>query len=222
MLQLVDSPNDLKFELAASTLGREMAVRAQEGAGSEGWWTFRRRVEANGPEGILTAISASVEVPDLTKRNVDKALQFRTAPEAVDAQGEAEEGVERVVVAPVHPATRFLDRAYHHYLHTVATLRLATAATPDPTRSVKQLTQRLAPSDTRGAPRPVLTVPLAGRAPQAGQRTDGWATELSAVELDAIKRGGPITRAKGARAREARRSVFTGTKTSEEELAGAV
>ena len=53
VLELVDGPNDLKFESAARTVGREMAVRAKEGAGVEGWWAFRKRVEGGDRKSVV-------------------------------------------------------------------------------------------------------------------------------------------------------------------------
>lgn len=229
ILELVDGPNDLKFEGAAKTVGREMAIRAREGAGPEGWKSWRARVEQDGAEGVLAAIEESVELDALTRKNVTKALAIRSAaftafapPPSTDASGE--EVIESS--ESLHPATLFLNRTYHHYLRSLAQFSLSITPTADPERTVKQLTQRLTPSDARGPPRPVLTVPRAGRAPRAGERTDGWASELD-VEGEKSKRGGPISLAKGPRAREVRRSRkvgggWTGTKRSDEALAGEV
>lgn len=226
VLELVDGPNDLKFENAARTVGREMAVRANEGAGPEGWWSFRQRVEAGGAERVLDKLEGATELHERTRKNVVKALAFRlpeaesVAPEASVAEGaEAPEADAVEPTASLHPFTKFLDRSYHHYLHTLASFTLSTAPTPDPLRTVKQLSQRLTPSDSRGSPKPVFTVPRAGRSPKAGERTDGWAATLEAGRA-IVKRGGPISLAKGPRAREARRSTYTGTERSEEELAG--
>jgi hypothetical protein len=223
VLELVDSRNDLKFETAAKTVGREIAIRAKEGAGPDAWKSFRTSVEAHGAEGVGKAVEREWEMEPMTRKNVRKALAFRTAPvaqeggAAASSEGEAPEADEDV---PRHPSTTFLDRAYHHYLHSLATFSLSTAPTPDPLRTVKQLTQRLTPSDARGAPRPVLTVPLAGRTPRAGERTDGWASTIEKGEKT-VKKGGPISRAKGSRGKHSRRQMFTGTKQSEEELAGS-
>lgn len=229
VLELVDSRNDLKFETAARTVGREMAIRAREGAGPEGWPAFRRRMEQNGLEKVARELEEANELHELTRKNVGKALAFRTnnpAPEVeATEEGEAPEADEDVATGATttspHPATMFLDRAYHHYLHSLATFSLSTTPTPDPLRTVKQLTQRLSPEEGRTPPKPVVTVPLVGRTPRAGERTDGWASTLEEdVAVEGSKRGGPIGRAKWSKGREARRQVYTGTKQSEEELAG--
>ena len=238
ILELVDGPNDLKFEGAAKTVGREMAIRAREGAGPDGWKSWRARVEADGAEGVLEAIEESVELDALTRKNVTKALAFRAAafkafpPSAPISTSTEAEGVESLEAeessASLHPATLFLNRTYHHYLRSLAEFSLSTSPTADPERTVQQLTQRLTPSDARGPPKPVLTVPRAGRSPRAGERTDGWASEVEQGVEGKSRRGGPISLAKGSRAREARRSSrkvgggWTGTKRSEQELAGEV
>lgn len=228
VLELVDGPNDLKFENAAKAVGREMAVRARGGEGVEGWWTFRRRVEAKGEKEVLGELEKSVELEELTRKNVVKALAFRgaafegfsrpsTTTTTTNAEGEVVPAAEEPSTAELHPSTLFLNRTYHHYLRHLALLTLSTTPTPDPTRTVQQLTQRLTPSDTRGAPRPVLTVPMAGRRRLAGERVEGW----QGSEEKNRERGGPISLAKGGRSRsERRRREFTASKTSEELLAG--
>ena len=218
VLSLVDSSKDLKFEHAAAAVGRELAVRARtdDGPGPAGWWSFRSRVEAASPAAQLDTLARAPELEDLTRKNVIKALQFRQGgPRFVSEEGEAPEADEDAPVLAGATAD-FLDRAHHHYLQSIATFSLATPAEADPERVVQQLTSRLRPSEARGAPMPVLTVPRAGRAPQAGQRTDGWdQAEGEVVE----KFGGPIGRAKGSRGRQARRQVYTGSRQSEEALA---
>jgi len=226
VLELVDSAADLRFERAARTVGREMALRAREVAPATGevrgpaaWHALRKRVEAHGPERIGELLGGANELDALTRDNVVKALRYRAAPLPVDPATSVSSAAE-VVSAPaaevdapspaaaaeatipaVHPASLFLDRAYHHYLLHLATLTLSTSRAPDPQRTIKQLTQRLGSLELRGAPRPVLTVPSIGRSPKAGERTDGWeATEGSEVS----KRGGPIARAKGNKGRESR------------------
>ncbi|GAA5918485.1 hypothetical protein JCM1841_003258 [Sporobolomyces salmonicolor] len=207
VLELVDNRNDLRFENAARTVGRELAVRAREGAGMSGWWTFRERVEDEGPERIAERIASAAELDGLTRKNVVKALQFRALPVPVpvgDAASTpaAEPADEPTATTTKHPATVFLDRAYHHYLSTLASFSLASAPTPDPSRSVKQLTQRLAPRESKAPPAPVLTVPRTGRVPRAGERVDGWE---QAQDVAVRKTGGPISRAKHDGRREARR-----------------
>lgn len=205
-----------------------MAVRARGGEGVEGWWSFRRRVEAGGEKSVLGELEKSGELEDLTRKNVVKALAFRGAAfegfarpapsttttaegaEPIDAELQAEQEA-----TDLHPSTLFLNRSYHHYLRHLALLTLSTEPTPDPTRVVHQLTQRLTPSDTRGAPRPVLTIPVTGRRMKAGERTEGW------EGVQGSKRGGPISLAKAGRSRsERRKEQWTGSKRSEEQLAG--
>lgn len=218
VLSLVDSSKDLKFEHAAAAVGRELAVRARadDGPGPQGWWAFRRRVEEAAADTQVETLARAPELEEMTRKNVVKALQFRQGgPRFVSEEGEAPEADEDLPL-PVGATSEFLDRAHHHYLQSLATFSLATPAVADPGRVVQQLTSRLRPSEARGAPAPVLTVPRAGRAPQAGQRLDGW--ELAdGVEVE--KFGGPIGRAKGIRGRQARRQVYTGSRQSEEALA---
>lgn len=235
VLELVDSPHDLKYEGTARTVGREMAIRAREGAGPEGWWAFRKRVEGGSEQDVLARLEASNELEAMTKKNIGKALAFRLAA-PVKAAVEAVEGVEAddtPVDASLSPSAAFLNRCHHHYLRTLATLQLSTTPTEDPERRVKQLQQRLNPSEYRGAPLPVVTVPYAGRKVKAGERTDGWQLDsldaigegedriegIAGVEVSTPKVGGPISRAKGSKSREGRRQVWTGTKRSAEELA---
>ncbi|GAA5841180.1 hypothetical protein JCM9279_000568 [Rhodotorula babjevae] len=231
VLELVDSAADLRFERAARTVGREMALRAREVVpgsatgdmrGPAAWHDLRKRVEAHGPERIGELLGGAEELDALTRDNVVKALRYRAAPLPVDPATSVSSAAE-VVSAPagevdapsavaagaaaeatlpaVHPASLFLDRAYHHYLLSLATLSLSTSRAPDPERTIKQLTQRLGSLELRGAPRPVLTVPSVGRSPKAGERTDGWE---ATAEREVSKRGGPIARAKGNKGRESR------------------
>ncbi|GAA5927677.1 hypothetical protein JCM3775_006050 [Rhodotorula graminis] len=232
VLELVDSAADLRFERAARTVGREMALRAREVVPATGemrgpaaWHDLRKRVEAHGPERIGELLGAAEELDALTRDNVVKALRYRSAPLPVDpatsvsSTAEVVSAPARDVDAPsssaaaadadatvpaVHPASLFLDRAYHHYLLSLATLSLSTSRAPDPDRTIKQLTQRLGSLELRGAPRPVLTVPSVGRSPKAGERTDGWEAHAERGGDASSKRGGPIARAKGNKGRESR------------------
>ncbi|GAA5821971.1 hypothetical protein JCM3770_003028 [Rhodotorula araucariae] len=218
VLELVDGANDLRHELAARTLGREMAVRAREGgddAAARGVWRdWRTRVEAHGPDAVADLVARERGLERLTRDNVVKALRYRRAPVpvAADSLSPESETVDPPAAANVegtpaaaaaHPATLFLDRAYHHYLASLATFSLAGARAPDPLRTVKQLTQRLGDLELRGAPRPVLTVPSVGRTARAGERTDAWQATLDSA-VDVSRRGGPISRAKGTKGRESR------------------
>lgn len=207
VLELVDSPHDLKFESAASAVGRELAVKSREGGGRATWGDFRKSVEGGDHAAELANLTKSTVLDELTRKNVGKALAFRKSV-VVAAEPDAEDGdatpVDEALLppAPPTPASLFLDRAHEHYLRSIASFELSTAPLPDSERTIKQLTQRLNPSDRRGAPLPVETVPLAGRTPKAGERTDGWAVN----ELEIVsKNGGPIGRAKGSRGREGRR-----------------
>lgn len=219
VLSLVDSSKDLKFEHSARAVGRELALRAraEDGPGADGWWAFRKRIEAATAGTQVETLARAPELEELTRKNVVKALQFRTGPRFVEDGEAAEPEADEDLATPPGATADFLDRAHHHYLQSLATFALATPTSADPSRVVQQLTSRLRPSDLRGAPSPVLTVPRAGRAPQAGQRLDGW--ELQDAEVEVEKFGGPIGRAKGIRGRQARRQEYTGTKRSEEALA---
>ncbi|GAA5986777.1 hypothetical protein JCM10908_000893 [Rhodotorula pacifica] len=233
VLELVDNVNDLRFENAARTVGREMALRAREqGAqnGPRGWKEFRARVEGQGPERIGELVGQAPELGKVTRQNVVKALRYREAPvivteDSVTSTSElspadpAETPETDFISTPhppslqtTHPALLFLDRAYHHYLATLASFTLSTASVPDPLRPLRQLSARLreteANMERKGAPRPVVTVPRTGRVPKAGQSTAGWAAteELDQqVQNEILARGGPISRAKGAFGREARK-----------------
>ncbi|KAK4703979.1 large subunit ribosomal protein L17, partial [Phenoliferia sp. Uapishka_3] len=220
VLELVDGPNDLKFESAARTVGREMAVRAKEGAGVEGWWTFRKRVEGGREEDVVKRLMEAVELEEMTKKNVGKALAFRvgdfaatTPSSTVDesllpppTDSEAPEADESSPSPTLSPSTQFLNRAHHHYLLTIASFSLSTTPSPDPLRKVQQLSQRLNPSDERGPPNAVHTVPYSGRRAKAGERTDGWALDEESERTS--KFGGPISRAKGSKGREGRKESW--------------
>ena len=222
VLELVDGPNDLKFESTARTVGREMAIRAKEGAGVEGWWAFRKRVEGGSDEDVVRRLVDAFELDPLTKKNITKALTFRTvdltdSPDATTATAESdgEDAPEADASASsplLSPTTQFLNRAHHHYLLTLASFSLSTTPSPDPERRVLQLTQRLNPTEERGPPSPVHTVPIAGRRPKAGERTDGWALEDDSDRTG--KMGGPIGRAKGTRGREGRKDAWAGSRSS--------
>lgn len=210
VLELVDSPHDLKFEAAASSVGRELAVRSQQGAGKEAWWDFRKSVEGGEPSEALEKLTGSTVLDALTRKNVGKALAFRKSPPTI-APTPNEDGTpsdESLLPAPT-PTSMFLDRAHEHYLRNLASFAISTSPIADPLRQIKQLTQRLNPSDLRGAPHPVLTLPQAGRKVKAGERTDGWASNNGALSS---REGGPIGRAKGSRGREGRHVEWTGTK----------
>ncbi|GAA5861046.1 hypothetical protein JCM3774_002174 [Rhodotorula dairenensis] len=235
VLELVDNANDLRFENAARTVGREMALRAKEhnrgGPGPEGWKQFRARVEGQGADRIGHLVGQAPELGKITRQNVVKALRYRQAPvpvteasvtsatelsppgtaaTAADSDAPAPEADAEVAssLPTTHPALLFLDRAYHHYLATLASFSLSTASVPDPLRPIRQLSARLRETEAnlerKGAPRPVVTVPRAGRVPKAGQSTAGWVLEDEAEEK-VFDRGGPISRAKGAFGREARK-----------------
>ncbi|BGP31118.1 54S ribosomal protein L8, mitochondrial [Rhodotorula toruloides] len=228
VLELVDNPNDLRFEFAARAIGRELAIKAQENSDKRVWWDFRERVESKGADKIGELLMAEETIAPLTRKNALKALKFRkgTVPvleeDVKAAQGEeavveAKEGEEAVaekkgekVVSPLgptvveHPATLFLDRTYHHYLTSMATFVLATSSAPDPSRTVKQLTSRLGSMDIKGPPNPVLTVPRIGRVPRAGERTTAWDQTLK--EGKSSEATGPISIAKGLYNRVARRA----------------
>ena len=240
VLELVDNANDLRFETAARTVGREMALRARaqkgdsKGAGGpQGWKDFRARVESEGPERIGHLLGEAPELGKVTRQNVVKALRYRQAPVPVttdsvtstselsssspsrEADADSASSSSSSSLPTTHPSLLFLDRAYHHYLATLASFTLSTPSVPDPLRPIRQLSARLreteANMERKGAPRPVVTVPRSGRVPKAGQSTAGWAAteeeedEGSRVQNEIVARGGPISRAKGAFGREARK-----------------
>ena len=129
VLELVDGAHDLKFEMTARTAGRELAIRAKEGAGSEGWWEFRKRVEGGTEAEVLERLEASEELEEMTRKNVRKALAFRQAETPLIKEPvEGEEAAEADDTPPekvVAPSTAFLNRVHHHYLRSLATLSLS-------------------------------------------------------------------------------------------------
>lgn len=230
-----------------------MAIRAKEGAGPEGWWNFRGRVEngsSKGEEGVIERISESVELGDLTRKNCVKVLRFRVG-QSTETIVEGSDSLDPTEIIPetdssalpvpvpsssssssssiISPTTAFLNLTHNHYLRSLATLSLSITPTLDPLKSLKQISARLNPTDERGPPKQVYTLPRSGRSPKAGERLDGWGEIPDGKALDSVlvnteivsKRGGPIGRAKGSRGREGRRQEWTGTKRSSEELAGA-
>ncbi|GAA5965450.1 hypothetical protein JCM8115_005755 [Rhodotorula mucilaginosa] len=257
VLELVDNANDLRFENAARTVGREMALRARAdngkgAAGPQGWKDFRARVESQGPERIGHLVGEAPELGKVTRQNVAKALRYRQAPvpvttDSVTSTSElsssssspsleadadsASSSSSSSSLPTTHPSLLFLDRAYHHYLATLASLTLSTPSIPDPLRPIRQLSARLreteAVMERKGAPRPVVTVPRSGRVPKAGQSTAGWAAtteedEGSRVQNEIVARGGPISRAKGAFGREARKERRQRNGRGEAQDAGTV
>ncbi|SCV70566.1 BQ2448_3328 [Microbotryum intermedium] len=229
ILELVDNRNDLKFETTSKAWARELALKAREAssAGPDVWWALRTRLESQGEEGILAQLEKEKAIDPLTKKNLIKALRYRKAfvPTTSSSHSEAN-------VTEIHPSTQFLNRTHHHYLHHLATLQLSTPSTPSSYKTIKQLTQRLRPSETRGAPNPVLTVPIIGRRVQAGQSTRGWAQDeqtspdafeerMRATTLGTKEgeRGGPISSAKAGRSRGARRSAYSASSTSPSTIA---
>lgn len=220
---------------------REAIVGEDQYAGKVVWHNFRRRVEGGSEAEVLEKLGEAFELHELTRKNVQKVLVFRrpepvlllndgtvspSATSSADADvveassatpEAAPEADEASPSASLSPSTEFLNRAHHHYLRNLATFNLSTTPEADPDRQIKQLERRLNPSDYRGPPKPVLIVPLTGRNPKAGERTDGW--NLRHGVEPTPKFGGPIGKAKGSRGREGRKVVWTGTKKSEEELA---
>ncbi|GAA5821948.1 hypothetical protein JCM11251_004791 [Rhodosporidiobolus azoricus] len=229
VLELVDNKNDLRFENAARALGREVAVRAREMKSEEEgrgvWGKIRKVLESDGPEGVVKQVEKLEAVDAMTRKNIVKALQYRAAPVPVDSHSLPSDAATETVpeadadlpttdtpsaststtVTATHPATLFLERAHYHYLSSLASFTLSSRPSPDPLRSIKQLTQRLGGTsayEAKGAPKPVVTVPTAGRREKAGERVDGWKFKGGRDEVS--KRGGPISRAKGTRGRESR------------------
>ncbi|GAA5906684.1 hypothetical protein JCM6882_008095 [Rhodosporidiobolus microsporus] len=232
VLELVDNKNDLRFEGAAKALGREVAVLAREAEARSGeeegkrvWGRVREVLEAEegGAEGLAGQVEKLHGVDALTRKNIVKALRYRAAPVPVDASSvpsssptesvpEADADLptassssseQQTTLTATPPSELFLARAHYHYLSSLASFTLARAPTPDPLRSIKQLTQRLGGTTVygaKGAPREVRTVPTVGRRERAGERVDGW--EKAGEEVG--KRGGPISRAKGGKGRESR------------------
>ncbi|SGZ27703.1 BQ5605_C026g10167 [Microbotryum silenes-dioicae] len=236
ILELVDNRNDFKFETASKALARELALRAKgegERNGPDVWWGLRTRLEAFGEEGIFGQLEKEPTIDSMTKKNVLKALRYRKpfTPLTLDSNS-----TETTTTNAIHPSVQFLNRTHHHYLHHLASLQLSTPSTPSSYKTIKQLTQRLRPSESRGAPRPVLTVPMMGRRVAAGQSTRGWAQQheqrsksfsldgleqrLSGLDLGQAKgreKGGPISRAKAGRSRDARSATRASSTTARTE-----
>ncbi|SCZ97992.1 BZ3500_MvSof-1268-A1-R1_Chr7-3g09662 [Microbotryum saponariae] len=239
ILELVDNRNDLKFETASKALARELALRAKgqgERNGPDVWWGLRTRLEAFGEEGIFGQFEKEPTIESMTKKNVLKALRYRKAfPPSLNSDPTL---TETPTTAALHPAVQFLNRTHHHYLHHLASLQLSTPSTPSSYKTIKQLTQRLRPSESRGAPRPVLTVPMMGRRVAAGQSTRGWpkhdeqrsspssldgleqrlsGLDLNSGEAKGREKGGPISRAKAGRSRDARSATRASSTTARTE-----
>ncbi|GAA6008874.1 hypothetical protein JCM11491_003814 [Sporobolomyces phaffii] len=217
VLELVDHQNDLRFESAAKTAARELALRTRRlDLGPEAFPEFRTRVEQGGRDAIAANLARATDVlGPVTRKNVDKALRFRrteshrvpvdatstTKPlSTLPSASSSSSSDDQQVVKLAHPATLFLDRVYHHYLASLAEFSLSSSSSstlyhPDPNRTVSQLTQRLHPRESKPPPKPVQTVPMAGKKFFAGERTDGY--HLAADAEVEVARGGPISRAKG-------------------------
>lgn len=189
----------------------------------QAWWTFRKRVEGGTHAEIVDKMIKSNELKEMTKQNIGKSLTYRVSSldemrelgEVVEEGAKVEESFESISSLPapdadsvdhiLSPTTHFLNRAHEHYLRNLATFEsLSTTVIPDPDRLIKQLTARLRPSDRRGPPLPVTTVPRVGRVPRAGEQTEGWQV-VEGEEGRFISAGGPIGRAKGSKGREGRR-----------------
>ncbi|GAA5971928.1 hypothetical protein JCM11641_001573 [Rhodosporidiobolus odoratus] len=251
VLELVDNRNDLKYEAAAKALGRELALMARpaphQPEGSKGTWEeFRRTFEERGTEEIAVQIGKCGNLQEMTRKNVLKALQYRSLPVAVDAASispstptsstpredadallppsstSSEEGPSDhdKVVKTTHPHILFLERAHHHYLSSLASFSLASLPTSDPTRTIKQLTQRLSglSFETKGAPKPVLTVPQSGRRERAGEKVSGWEGREHEPMMGLGAQGkGPISLAKQGKGRVVR---FLGRDRKHEQMDG--
>ncbi|GAA5928022.1 mitochondrial 54S ribosomal protein bL17m MRPL8 [Sporobolomyces koalae] len=218
VLELVDNKNDLRFENAAKTVGRELAIRTRDlSLGPEAFQQFRTSIEANGDEGIVEALSNSTQLGSITRKNIVKALQFRSNPlvklpvsrqstteplESISSNETVESGSDALEpVKSVHPANLFLNRVYHHYLSNLAHFSLSdqNPLGPDPERPVSQLTQKLYPSESKPVPKPVLTVPTVGKKFLAGEQRQGYEIGQQSNSTTTTTRGGmgPISRAKG-------------------------
>lgn len=222
VLELVDSPHDLKYESTASSVGREFALLVKEtGAGPTLWWDFTKRIEEGNESVVLQKLMEAQELKPLTRQNVGKVLAFRKSAPAKASMESADDAkstptassadADSIVIpkALVSPTATFLARAHVHYLRSLASFEnLVISPVPDPSRIIKQLTTRLSPSDARGPPRPVQTIPRLGRVPRAGERLEGWTAGPGAEKV--FLQGGPISRAKGSRSREGRRVEWTG------------
>jgi hypothetical protein len=227
-------------------VGREFALLAQKaGEDKSIWKKFRTSIESGvNHVDMLDRLAKEEGLKELTRVNCRKALAFRishlddsTTSALVDELSTASPPLPTTTVessssTPVsitadlaqvsifHPPTpikSFLDRSYVHYLRSVATFKtLSVTPTLDPIRTVKQLSARLNPSERKGLPSEVLTQPRLGRVPRAGESTEGWSYD-DAEDQRRYEKGGPISRAKGPRGREGRRSEWTGKRRSEVE-----
>lgn len=215
ILELVDNKNDLRFENSAKTTGRELAILYHESGDQQSFKTFRTRIEANGEDSIVDNLQLAKELGSVTRKNIVKALQFRTnellslpvdssstskplssissTPTLESTSPETPSPETLEPVKSLHPSTLFLDRVYHHYLATLASFSLSrTTLSPDPSRQISQLTQRLHPTEAKSAPKPVLTVPMTGKKFLAGEDRRGFE-----VQVEGERMLGPIGRAKG-------------------------
>lgn len=219
LLELVDNPNDYKFESTTKTLARELALKARasegEGGGSRVWWEFKRAIEKD-PQSITTTTTTTKDqeggiwsgIAPLTKKNLIKAMRYRepTTTTSISTSASGPALNDPTESSTTTTTSQFLDRVHHHYLHHLATLSLQRYE-PSTTLTIKQLTQRLKSSDDsssrgmigKGKPRPVLTVPMQGNKLKAGQQT--W-TDLQERESETrgetrrIVAAGPIGRSK--------------------------
>ncbi|GAA5956660.1 hypothetical protein JCM3765_005695 [Sporobolomyces pararoseus] len=214
VLELVDNKNDLRFENSAKTVARELAIKTREKQtlDSNTFKIWRETIEAGGQEGIVDRLSNSKELGEITRKNLKKALQFRLNESTSTTTTESTTSSENTPTptTPTHPSILFLDRVHHHYLFHLAQFSLSSTSSPtssssslgspDPSRQISQLTQRLHPSEFKTPPSPVLTIPTIGKKFFAGEKTDGY--HLVSVDSDGGDLGGgggngPISRAKG-------------------------
>lgn len=217
ILELVDNKNDLRFESSAKTAGRELAILSHSSGDKNSFKSFRSRIEADGEGSIVDNLQLAKELGSVTRKNIAKALQFRTSPllslpvdsssttkpississtptlESDSSSSSSSSSDQLEPVKSLHPSTLFLDRVYHHYLSTLASFSLSqTSYSPDPSRQISQLTQRLHPTELKSAPKPVLTVPMTGKKFLAGEDRRGYEGQV-----DGERMVGPIGRAKG-------------------------
>ncbi|KAK4056534.1 54S ribosomal protein L8, mitochondrial [Microbotryomycetes sp. JL221] len=221
VLQLVDGSNDFKFEFTAKSLGREMAIKAkqQQGGGPQSWTRFRQQIESS--SNLLETINNATELSSLTRRNIVKALRYTLSPpQSTSSETSSSSSSSSSSAVDTTKIQRFLDRSYHHYLQQLATFNLSSAdePVPDPNRQIKQLTQRLKPSETRGSPKQVVTVPLQNKIPKAGQITEGWKgqqhDDLVQQEYETKLKRGPISRVKFQTLKQKRKQITSNNTTS--------